>query len=113
MLADPKAEALATRFAAQYLRLQDLNKIEPDALAFPYFDETLAHAMARETELLFDHLVRADRPLLDMLTADYTFVNERLARHYLIAGVSERIRSSARWRIRTTAAGACWVTRAS
>ena len=88
MLADPKAEALATRFAAQYLRLQDLNKIEPDALAFPYFDETLAHAMARETELLFDHLVRADRPLLEMLTADYTFVNERLARHYGIAGVS-------------------------
>jgi hypothetical protein len=88
MLADPKAEALATRFAAQYLRLQDLDKIEPDALAYPYFDETLANAMARETELLFDHLVRADRPLLEMLTADYTFVNERLARHYGIAGVS-------------------------
>ena len=88
MLADPKSEALATRFAAQYLRLQDLDKIEPDALAFPYFDETLAHAMARETELLFDHLVRADRPLLEILTADYTFVNERLARHYGFAGVS-------------------------
>jgi hypothetical protein len=88
MLADPKAEALATRFAAQYLRLQDLNKIEPDALTFPYFDETLAHAMQRETELLFDHLVRADRPLLEMLTADYTFVNERLARHYGFPGVS-------------------------
>ena len=88
MLADPKAEALATRFAAQYLRLQDLNKIEPDALAYPYFDETLADAMKRETELLFDHLVRADRPLLEMVTADYTFVNERLARHYGFAGVS-------------------------
>jgi hypothetical protein len=88
MLADPKAEALATRFASQYLRLQDLDKIEPDALDYPYFDETLADAMARETELLFDHLVRADRPLTEMLTADYTFVNERLARHYGIAGVS-------------------------
>ncbi|HUR21563.1 MAG TPA: DUF1592 domain-containing protein [Vicinamibacterales bacterium] len=88
MLADPKAEALATRFAAQYLRLQDLDKIEPDALDYPYFDETLADSMKRETELLFDHLVRADRPLPEMLTADYTFVNERLARHYGIAGVS-------------------------
>ena len=88
MLADPKAEALATRFAAQYLRLQDLDKIEPDALDYPYFDETLADSMKRETELLFDHLVRADRPLTEMLTADYTFVNERLARHYGIAGVS-------------------------
>lgn len=88
MLADPKAEALATRFASQYLRLQDLDKIEPDALAYPYFDETLADAMARETELLFDHLVRTDKPLLEMLTADYTFVNERLARHYGFQGVS-------------------------
>lgn len=88
MLADPKSEALATRFAAQYLRLQDLDKVEPDALTFPYFDETLAHAMTRETELLFDHLVRADRPLTEMLTADYTFVNERLARHYGFPGVS-------------------------
>ena len=88
MLADPKSEALATRFASQYLRLQDLSKIEPDALDYPYFDETLAHAMRRETELLFDHLVRADRPLSEMLTADYTFVNERLARHYGFTGVS-------------------------
>ncbi len=88
MLADPRAGALATRFASQYLRLQDLDKIEPDALDYPYFDETLAEAMARETQLLFDHLVRADRPLLEMLTADYTFVNERLARHYGIPGVS-------------------------
>ncbi|MEO6221976.1 MAG: DUF1592 domain-containing protein [Vicinamibacterales bacterium] len=88
MVADPKAEALATRFASQYLRLQDLDKIEPDALDYPYFDETLADAMRRETQLLFDHLVRADRPLLEMLTADYTFVNERLARHYGISGVS-------------------------
>jgi cytochrome c553 len=88
MLADRKSEALATRFASQWLRLQDLHKVEPDALTFPYYDELLAVAMNRETELLFDHLVHADRPLMELLTADYTFVNERLARHYGIDGVS-------------------------
>jgi hypothetical protein len=88
MIADPRSDALATRFAAQWLRLQDLDKVEPDALAYPYYDKTLAEAMARETALLFDHAVRADRPLLELLTADYTFVNERLARHYGIPGVS-------------------------
>lgn len=88
MLEDPRSEALSTRFASQWLRLQDLTKVEPDALSFPYFDESLAEAMARETALLFDHLVREDRPALELLTADYTFVNERLARHYGIPGVS-------------------------
>ncbi len=88
LLADGRSQALATRFAAQWLRLQDLHKVEPDALTFPYFDEVLADAMSRETELLFDHVVRADRPALELLTADYTFVNERLARHYGIAGIS-------------------------
>jgi hypothetical protein len=88
MLADERSSALSTRFAAQWLRLQDLSKIEPDALSFPYYDETLAASMLRETELLFDHMVRADRPMLELLTADYTFVNERLARHYNISGVS-------------------------
>ncbi|HUL74658.1 MAG TPA: DUF1592 domain-containing protein [Vicinamibacterales bacterium] len=88
MLEDPRADALGTRFAAQWLRLQDLKKVEPDALLFPYYDATLADAMMRETELFFDHLVRADRPALELLTADYTFVNERLARHYGIRGVT-------------------------
>ena len=88
MLADARSDALGTRFAAQWLRLQDLHKVEPDALSFPYFDESLADAMARETELLFQHLVRDDRSALELLTADYTFVNERLARHYGIGGVS-------------------------
>jgi len=88
MLADPRSEALATRFAAQWLRLQDLDKVEPDALSYPYYDNTLAQAMARETALFFDHAVRADRPFLELLTADYTFVNERLARHYAIPGVT-------------------------
>jgi len=88
MLADHRSEALGTRFAAQWLRLQDLDKVEPDALSFPYYDELLADAMLRETELLFNHLVREDRPVLELLTADYTFVNERLARHYGINGIS-------------------------
>ncbi len=87
MLADPRAEALATRFASQWLRLQDLEKVHPDALTYPYFDQTLSEAMRRETELLFSHLVQEDRPVTDLLTADYTFVNERLARHYGMAGV--------------------------
>ena len=88
MLADARSEALATRFASQWMRLQDLHKVEPDALDYPYYDETLAEAMTRETEVFFDHLVRADRPVTELLTADYTFVNERLARHYGFAGVS-------------------------
>ena len=87
MLADPRAEALATRFGAQWLRLQDLQKIHPDALTYPYFDQTLADAMHRETVLFFTNLVQEDRSVLDLLTADYTFVNERLARHYGITGV--------------------------
>jgi cytochrome c5 len=88
LLADPRAEALATRFAAQWLRLQDLDRIHPDALLYPQFDRTLAEAMRRETELFFEHLVREDRSVLEVLTADYTFVNERLARHYRIPNVA-------------------------
>ena len=87
MLADPRAEALATRFASQWFRLQDLEDIQPDALTYPYFDETLSEAMNRETELFFSHLVEEDRPVFELLTADYTFVNERLARHYGVPGI--------------------------
>ena len=88
MLDDPRSEALSTRFAAQWLRLQDVEKVHPDALDYPYFDATLAESMVRETELLFDHLVHNDGSVLELLSADYTFVNERLARHYGIAGVT-------------------------
>jgi len=88
MLEDPRSEALSTRFAAQWLRLQDLDKVHPDALAFPDFYEQLAQSMRRETELLFDYVVREDRPVTELLTADYTFANEDLARHYGIPGVS-------------------------
>ena len=88
MLADPRSHALATRFAAQWLRLQDLEKIHPDALTFPYFDQTLADAMHRETEMFFANMVDEDRPVLDLLAARYTFANERLARHYGLTGVT-------------------------
>ena len=88
MLGDPRASALATRFASQWLRLQDLDKIKPDARLYPQFDATLAVAMRTETELFFDSIVREDRDVLDLLSADYTFVNERLARHYGMPGVS-------------------------
>ena len=85
MLEDQRSEALGTRFAAQWLRLQDLDKIHPDALAFPDYYRQLAESMKRETELFF--LVRENRSLFEILTADYTFVDERLARHYGIAGI--------------------------
>lgn len=88
MLLDPRAEALSTRFASQWLRLQDLDKIRPDALLYPFYDATLAEGLRRETQLLFDSIVREDRSVLDLLTADYTFVNERVARHYGIPNVS-------------------------
>ena len=88
MLADRRAAALSTRFAAQWLRLQDLEKIHPDVLLFPQYDDTLAQSMEKETELFFDSIVRDDRSVLDLLTADYSFVNERLAKHYGIANVT-------------------------
>ena len=88
MLADRRSEALSTRFAGQWLRLQDLDQIFPDYLLYPQYDETLARAMTRETELFFDSIVRENRSVLDLLNADYTFVNERLAKHYGIPNVT-------------------------
>ncbi len=88
MLADERADALGSRFAAQWLRLQDLDKVHPDSYWYPDFDQQLADAMRSETELLFMSLVRDDRSLLDLYTADFTFVNERLADHYGIDGVT-------------------------
>jgi hypothetical protein len=87
MLADARSEALATRFASQWLRLHDVENILPDAILYPYYDRTLGDAFIRESQLFFDSLVREDRSLLDLLTADYTFVNERVARHYGIPNV--------------------------
>jgi hypothetical protein len=88
MLRDPRAEALSSRFAAQWLRLQDLQLVRPDAFWFPDYDQQLADAMHRETELFFGEVVKRDRPVLELFTADYTFVNERLATHYGISNVS-------------------------
>jgi hypothetical protein len=87
MLADPRSEALGTRFAAQWLRLQDIDKVHPDALQFPNFRQQLADDMQRETELFFDSIVRENRNVLDLFSADYTFINEALAKHYGIPGV--------------------------
>ncbi len=88
LLADPRAEALATRFASQWLRLQDLDDVSPDPILYPYYDRTLAQALQKETELFVASLVRENRSVLDLLTADYTYVNERVARHYGIGGVT-------------------------
>jgi hypothetical protein len=88
MLADRRSEALATRFASQWLRLQDLELVFPDPILYPYYDQTLAEALERETELFVDSLVREDRSVLELLTADYTYANERVARHYGIPNVT-------------------------
>ena len=88
MLADPRAEALAERFAAQWLRLQDIEKVRPDPNFYPNFDENLAEAMRTETKLFFNSLVAGrSQPARAATRADYTFLNERLAQHYGIAGV--------------------------
>ena len=87
MLADPKASALSTRFARQWLRLGDVDGVLPDAVAYPYFDRTLGDSFIKETELFFDSLVREDKPIQDLITADYSFVNERIARHYGIPNI--------------------------
>jgi mono/diheme cytochrome c family protein len=87
MLADPRADALVKNFAGQWLFLRNLPNIRPSTEDFPDFDDNLRQSMRRETELLFDNVMREDHGVLELLTADYTFVNERLARHYGIAGV--------------------------
>ncbi|HXG89381.1 MAG TPA: DUF1592 domain-containing protein [Vicinamibacterales bacterium] len=88
MLADRRSESLSTRFASQWLRLNDVDQMLPDAILYPYFDRRLGDAFKRETELFFDSLIRDDRSLLDLLTADYTFANDRIAAHYGIANVT-------------------------
>jgi hypothetical protein len=87
MLADPRAEALSVNFAGQWLNLRGLQSTGPLPLVYPDFDDPLRQAMRREVELLFDSIVRENRNVMDLLTADYTFVNERLAKHYGIPNV--------------------------
>jgi hypothetical protein len=88
MLRDPKSAALVENFAGQWLQLRNLRLAMPDAQTFPAWNDSLRGAMQRETELFFEHIVREDRSVLEFLTADYTFNNEQLARHYGIPGVT-------------------------
>jgi hypothetical protein len=87
MLADPRASAIVENFAGQWLHVRNLRNIAPNTDEFPDFDNDLRDAFERETELFFDSVMREDRNVLDLLRADYTFVNERLAKHYGIDGV--------------------------
>jgi mono/diheme cytochrome c family protein len=87
MLADPRSESMVTNFAEQWLFLRDLEAKQPDEILFPEFDETLRSAFRRETELFLNSILRENRSVLDLLTANYTFVNERLARHYGISNI--------------------------
>ena len=87
MMADPRADAFIKNFVGQWLYLRNLEDFYPDPAAFPEFDENLRTALQRETELFIDDQIRSNASLLDLLSADYTFVNERLARHYGIPGV--------------------------
>src|SRR4029079_7983024 len=88
MLKDQRSFALATRFAAAWLRLQDVTKVHPDAVRYPTYDGRIERALVRETELFFDSIVREDHSVLDLLTADYTYVNDELAAFYGIADVA-------------------------
>ena len=87
MLADPKANALVENFAGQWLHIRNLQNIAPNTDEFPDFDNDLRDAFRRETELFFRSVMREDRNVLDLMTADYTFVNERLAKHYGMPGI--------------------------
>src|ERR1043165_3052508 len=87
MLVDARSSALATNFASQWLRLQNLKIANPDLFEFPEFDRTLANSMRRESELLFENIMREDRDVMEMITANYTFVDERLAKHYGIPNI--------------------------
>jgi hypothetical protein len=87
MLRDPRAKALVENFAGQWLYLRNLAAVSPDARLFPDFDDNLRQSMRRETELLFQSIVQEDRNVLDLVRANYTFLNERLAKHYGIPDV--------------------------
>jgi hypothetical protein len=87
MLADPKSQALVENFAGQWLQLRNLRNVQPNTDLFPDFDDNLRQSFRRETELLFESMVQEDRGVVDLLTANYTFVNERLARHYGIPDI--------------------------
>ena len=87
MLTDSKANALVENFAGQWLRLRNVRNVLPNSDLFPDFDDNLRQSFRRETELFFESILQEDRNVLDLMTADYTFINERLARHYGIPGI--------------------------
>jgi len=87
MIADPRSDALVSNFAQQLLYLRNLPGTAPDGIFYPNWDDELRQSLKREAELFFDSIIREDRNIVDLLTADYTFVNERLARHYGIANI--------------------------
>ncbi|HET9834013.1 MAG TPA: DUF1592 domain-containing protein [Vicinamibacterales bacterium] len=87
MIADPKAEALTTNFGGQWLYLRNLKNMQPNSEEFPDFDDNLRQAFQREAELFFESIVKEDRNVLDLMTANYTFLNERLAQHYGVPNV--------------------------
>ena len=87
MLADRRSFNLATNFAGQWLRLRNLEAVTPNTRLFPDFDDNLRQAFRQETELFLDSVLREDRSVLDLIRADYTFLNERLAKHYGIPNV--------------------------
>ena len=87
MIRDKKSQAFVENFAGQWLQLRNVSLAKPDPETFPEFDEELREAMVRESELFFDHIMREDRSILELLKADYTFLNQRLAKHYGVEGV--------------------------
>lgn len=87
MLADRRANALVEDFAGQWLELRKISRIKPDERLFPEFDPELRYSMRRETELFFEDVLRHNRSVLELLDSDRSFLNDRLARHYVIGGV--------------------------
>ena len=87
MLADPRSRALVDNFAGQWLELRNLRNVQPNTDEFPDFDDNLRQSFRRETDMFFESIIREDRSIFDLLTANYTFVNERLARHYGIPDI--------------------------
>jgi hypothetical protein len=88
MIADPRSEALTSNFVGQWLQLRNLQAVTPSEVLFPDFNDSLRHDLRRETELFFESIVREDRSTLDLLNANYTFLNDRLARHYGVPNIN-------------------------
>ncbi len=98
MLADPRSKTLTTNFAFEWLKIRDMDKLDPDPYVYPGFDEPLRNAFRREMEMFIDSVFREDRSVVDLLSANYTFVNERLAAHYAV----ENVRGDQFWRVTLT-----------